>query len=749
MEKRKKWDENIPQELKALDQWVCWGGEKLPKNPYNGKNAKSNDPTTWSDYETAVKAVEKYGLDGIGFMLTDGYFGVDLDNSTEELNHEFVTNLRSYAEYSKSGKGIHVIARGKLPKGRRRKDNIEMYDSGRYFIMTGDKIGDFDIRDATEEIKHLHKKYLDTATEERIKQPKPTAPKKKLEDDEVLEKARSSKNAMLFQILFTGNWENFYPSQSEADMALANLLAFWTGCDMEQMDRLFRRSNLMRDKWDRKQSGTTYGTITLEKAIESTVAVYDPDKEEEVIIDKEGVARPTSSGKYGLHDTGNAQRLVEKFEGLIRYNHENKVWMIWNGKRWKIDNTGEVKRLTDSVVYEMKEEAQRIQDEDLQKKMMRNVQRAFSSSGKEAMIREATHKDGIPCLNDDFDRDKALLNTQDGVLNLKNNELIDHNPDYFMSKITNTGVSNEPPKLWLKFLDEIMEGDQEMIEFIQRAVGYSITGSVTERVIFFCYGTGANGKSVFLNTISELLGSYTTHAQPETIMYKKTAGNVNTDVARLKGARFVTSVEPNEGVRLNEGLIKQLTGGDTVTARHLYGKEFEFKPEFKLWLATNHKPVVRGTDEGIWDRIRLIPFNYRIPEHKRDKAMEKKLRKEFPQILGWAREGVRKWLKHGLDVPEKVTDATKEYRSEMDIINSFIEEKAMRVEGHEEPAGEIYKEYLQWARSNKEYEMSSTKFGREFSRYFDRKRTAQGTVYVGIKLKDHISFGNEEGGHTS
>lgn len=735
--------DNIPSELKKLKQWVCWGGDKLPKNPKTGKNAKSNDPQTWADFDTAVKAIDKYLFDGIGFMFDKGYFGVDLDNSSDELNDEFISQLKSYAEYSKSGKGIHVICRGKLPKGRRRKGNIEMYDSGRYFIMTGNQIGDYDIRDCTEEIKPLHDKYLNTEKRETI-QEQPQQPVQ-LTDDEVISKARNSKNGMLFQVLFSGNWENFYPSQSEADMALCNMLAFWTGKNEEQMDRIFRQSNLYRDKWDRKQSGTTYGHITILNAIQNTGAVYNPN-DTNYLINKHGEVVKKSNKNYQLNDSGNAHRLVDNFYGLIKYNHENKNWIIWNGKRWKVDNTGEVRRLADRVIDEMKVEAFLEEDEDKQKEKLKNVNRAYSSRGKDAMIKEATHLSGVPVLNQDFDLDKDLLNTQSGILNLRNGELIPHNPEYFQSKITGCEYQEgEEPKRWLKFLDEVTDGDKELVRFIQKAVGYSMTGSVIEQCMFFLYGTGRNGKSVFLEVMSELMGLYGTHTQPETIMYKNQSGaGATSEIARLKGARYVTTIEPNEGVRLNEGLIKQLTGGDKVTARHLYGREFEFYPEFKLWLATNHKPIIRGTDEGIWRRIRLIPFTVKIPEHKVDKYLIHRLKKELPLILNWAYKGCQMWQKEGLDSPKAVQEATKEYRNEMDIVNSFIEDTIMEVEGHEEQAYDIYRVYSKWANENNEYEMSATKFGREFSKRYKRKRNSKGTAYLGIKLKDsHYTHKNK------
>ena len=287
--------------------------------------------------------------------------------------------------------------------------------------------------------------------------------------------------------------------------------------------------------------------------------------------------------------------------------------------------------------------------------------------------------------------------------------------------------------MWERFLDEIFEGDKDLIRYVQKAVGYTLTGETVEQCAFFLYGTGRNGKSTFIDIIREIMGSYAANIQPESLMVKSSAGSaINSDIARLKGARLVTSVEPNEGVRLNEGLIKQLTGDDTVTARKLYGEEFEFKPEFKLWMATNHKPTIRGTDTGIWRRIHLIPFNACIPLEKVDKDLKQKLRSELPQIFRWALDGCLLWQKEGLRQPASVMDAVREYRREMDVITAFIEDKC-ELSGAEQ-SSLLYAAYSQWAEDNNEYRMSATKFSLEMSKRFEKVKARNSNFFNGISL---------------
>lgn len=740
--------DNIPQELKDLEQWVCWKGiinekgkiSKIPVNPKTGGGAMSNNPATWSDFETAIKAAETYKLQGVGFMFDEGYFGVDLDNASDELKQEFISTLQSYTEVSVSGTGIHIICRGKLPDGGRRKGKVEMYDTRRFFVMTGNAIGNFPVRDGTEAIKPLHEKYVaDREPTKYMVNLQQT--RNEMTDDEVIRKASSSKNGNLFTLLLQGNWEGLsYQSQSEADMAFSNMLAFWTGKNATQMDRIIRMSGLYRDKWDTKHGKETYGEMTIKNAIAKTLNVYDPNHDSKSVSYNAttGEVNLKNDDNYDTNDTGNARRLVDKFGTSLRFNFENKQWMLWNGKQWMPDVKNQIKTMAEMVVQDMKQAALLQDDRELQKAMMKNTERALSTNGKEAMIKEAQHIDLIPCVNSDFDQNNMLLNTESGIVNLRTGEITQHDRTLMQSKMVHYEIDETTPQLWLKFLGEIFNNDEELIKFIQKAVGYTLTGSIQEQCMFILYGDGANGKSVFLEVLSTLMGDYSVNAQVETILSKKGVGtNASSDLARLKGARMATTSEPNEGSKFNEGLIKQLTGGDTITARFLYGKEFEFKPEFKLWLATNYKPVIRGTDMGIWRRIRLIPFEMKLPKEKQDKMLAHKLMKEIPQILNWAITGALLWQREGLESPESIEEATKDYKNEMDIINTFVDECCQLIKNHETPAKEVYDEYANWSKQGNEYLMSLTRFGKELGKRFDKKKTRTGIVYVGLRLSKH------------
>lgn len=750
--------EKFPAELKKVKQFVCWvGADKIPKNPHTGNNAQSNNPDTWGTFDEALSACEKFGFDGCGFMFANGYFGVDLDHCLDNTDFcdEFVETLQSYAEISKSGNGIHIICKGKLPDGSRRRGGVEMYSSGRYFICTGNVYNEnyLTVKDCTESIKVLHSKYLPTLV------PKAEISSRgvvvDLEDSEIIDKARNCKTGYLFAALYEGNWQGAFPSQSEADLAFCNQLAFWTGRNEEQMDRIFRASGLMRPKWDKKRGAETYGNITIGKACASCSEVYEPGKYSDdtslaiaFFGANKGQSGVSTAEKktYDMTDTGNAHRLYDKFGKVIRYSYNRKKWYFWTGKQWILDEMGEVKKLADDICEDLKREAWAIQDEDIQEQAFKFAKNTANTTRKDAMVKEAQHLNDIPASPDDFDAYTDYLNCQNGIVNLRNGELMPHDPNFMMTKICNCEYQKGKPKRWLQFLDEITGGDADLVEYIQRCVGYSISGSNREQCAYFLYGMGNNGKSTFLDTIADMMGSYASNAQPDTLMLQSrlgsSGGGANSDIARLKSARFVTCEEPTEGVRLNEGLLKQLTGGSKVTCRFLYGDEFEYTPEFKIWVATNHKPTIRGTDFGIWRRIKLIPFEVNIPKDKVDKNLKYKLRKEFPQILAWAVEGCMKWQRDGIQEPEKVVEAVKDYKQEMDLIAGFIDQCVMIDYACYDRmvASDLFKVYSKWAKQNNEYEMSSKKFFMEVGKKLPNKgRDRKGIFYTNIRLTDYAN----------
>lgn len=736
---------NIPSEIKKLKNWVCWSGDKLPKNPNNGLQAQVNNPETWGTYDVAIAAIEKFNMQGIGFIFSKPYFGIDLDKCIDNLDliDEFVDTLGTYAEYSKSKNGIHLICKGEIPVGAKKNGCIEIYSSGRFFIMTGNQYRDnYNISECSQSIIILHSKYLASANKTTTE---PIVDRISLSDEEVLTLARGCRTGAYFEALYRGNWQGVYSSQNEADLIFCGMLAFWTQRNYQQIDRIFKSSALFRNKWGQTttSSSVTYGQKTIEKAIANCKECYSKNmigKEAELVVSGKYSKQKTNIAKeYEMSDTGNANRFSDKFMGNVKYSHINKAWYYWNGKYWCRDESGEMKRLADLTIQDIKQQAFTFTDDE--KKQEAYLKWAIKTAGskmKSNMLIEAQHIPGIPVGANDFDIQDDLINCENGIVNLRNGEIIPHNPSYMMSKISYSAYDNKSkkkPEKWLEFLKDITNGDEDLQNYLQKAVGYSLSGSAKEQCLFFCFGNGNNGKSTFLNVITDIAGTYSLNMQSESIMIKKNTGAVNTDIARLNGSRFVTVAEPEENVRLNEQLIKQMTGGEQLTARFLYGNEFQFNPIFKLWIGTNHKPIIRGTDDGIWRRVVLIPFTVKIPNEKIDKNLSWKLRKELPLIMKWAVDGCILWQKEGLKKPTCIQKSSDEYRQEMDVLSKFVEDCVKVDDKNKIKAGDLYHIYQKWAIENNEYEMTNQKFGKEFVKRFPEKiKDMTGAFYKGCSL---------------
>lgn len=728
--------ENIPKELKEYSNWCLYRlvkkdgkDTKIPINAKTGNFAKSNDKTTWHNFDTCIENMNKFDVNGIGFFFDEPFFGIDIDKIDDDIDmfkhgidgniiSEFLDTLKTYGEFSRSNRGVHFICKGKLPTGNRRKSNIEMYSEGRFFVMTGDSLCDIDyVNECTEEIVPLFEKYLGSVKMEKNDENFTSD----LSVDEILKVALKNEK---FQALFLNN-HNF-PSQSEADMSFCNYLAYYCAKDKEKMDAIFRQSMLYRSKWDEKRGQYTYGEKTLNKAINDCKNVYLKDDDFKLFVGKNDF--------FTFDDTGNAERFLKKYKDVVRYNFDNKEFMIYNSSYWKEDNNSVIKNLAEIVIDDMKNEFKYVNNEDEEKALLKHIKYTRNNKGKENMLKEVRHK--IAISNNDFDKDINLFNVSNGYLDLKNYIFKEHDKEKFFSKISD--VEFNPKKLapkWNKFLREIFLEDEELISFIHKAIGYSLTGSTKEQCMFILYGNGLNGKSVFLEVISALFGNYALNIQPGSLMVKNQQSGANNDIARLKGARFVTTTEPNDGMRFDEGLIKQLTGGDKVTARFLYKNEFEFLPEFKIWMATNHKPIIRGTDNGIWRRLNIIPFDAEIKNI--NKNLKNELLEELPGILNWALAGLKKYHKEGLEKTERIQNLINQYKEEMDIMEQFIEECIVKVKGHKVGASLIYQVYREWATNNGQYVFSNTKFGIEFSKKIKKVTVHGKKIYKDIELKQN------------
>jgi len=439
--------------------------------------------------------------------------------------------------------------------------------------------------------------------------------------------------------------------------------------------------------------------------------------------------------RYHLTDLGNAQRMVARHGANLRYCHPWKRWFVWGGARWAQDDTAQVRRWAKDTVRAIYAEASRLPDEDRRKAVAKHALRSESDQKLRAMAALTESEPGIPVLPNQLDRQPWRLNVLNGTLDLRTGELLPHERADLMTKLAPVGYDPDATcPLWLAFLDRVMDSNEMLIRFLQRAVGYSLTASTVEQCFLILYGTGANGKSTFLQTVSAMAGDgYARQTPIETLLVRQGRGIPN-DIARLQGARLVTAQEAEEGQRLAESLVKQLTGGDRVAARFLHAEFFEFEPQFKIWLATNHKPAIKGTDYAIWRRIRLVPFTVTIPEAEQDKDLGTKLLAELDGILAWAVRGCLDWQRDGLGTPSEVIKATQVYRDESDVVGRFLEACCVQTENTRARAGALYKAYKAWCEESGERPISGTRFGlRLTERGLDKVKTTH-VFYLGIGL---------------
>jgi putative DNA primase/helicase len=730
----------IPQELRRSARWVLWRSEqrdgKPTKVPYqpDGTRARANDPATWHDFNTCLGALANNDYAGLGFVLGDGWAGVDLDGcrdpDTGQVQAEaqqIIEQLRSYTEVSVSGQGIHIICRGTLPPGRRRQGRVELYDANRFFVVTGERVNDYPIRDCTKELAELHQQLFG-ATQGTA--PPPSAHSTARGNGQtawdaqaLLDLARAKfKPPQLakFHRLWRGEWQGLYPSQSEADLALARMLKILLPeSDESEIASYIGLSALgQRDKW-RERADYRERTVR--------VVVSEPPTEARL---------PDTFLKPPLTDLGNAERLVALFGQDLAWT-EAWGWLVWDGQRWAIDNQRRIEELAVATVRAMYRGAAQLDDPDRRKALASWAQRSESRSRVEAMIALARHM--VARKAEEFDRDPWLLNCANGTLDLRTGRLLPRRREDLVTKLVPVNYDPQArcPR-WEQFLREVFAPHSDLIPFIQRAAGYSLTGDTREECLFLLHGTGRNGKGTLLRTLTTLLADYALTADFATFLAGPRDRGPRDDVANMRGRRLVVSQEVREGAPLAESLIKWLTGGDRIRARNLYERSVEWLPTHKIWLAVNHKPIIRGTDDAIWSRIKLVPFDVSFAGRE-DRQLKSKLEEELEGILTWAVEGCRQWLASGLQCPATVHQATQQYRVESDQIGRFIEECCVTTDGGRVRARPLYQAYRAWCEQTGEHPITETAFAMRLAERGLRKaRTSRHTFYVGIQLREEL-----------
>lgn len=787
---------NIPDALKHNASFCVWKLEKrsgrptkVPYNPKTGAMAKTNDPSTFADFKTAMKAYAIGGWDGIGYRVSEGIGAIDIDHCIREdgsLNDVAASILgifsTAYFERSPSGTGLRSFF--KLSPDfaydktvyyiNNRKHGLEVYLPGttnRFVTVTGDMFRNGAVTRNDGSLRTLLDTFMKRSTRVSSKTVEPVS---YLDDDGVIAHASASESGDKFKALYAGNWEEGYDSQSDADMAFVSMLCFWCGNVEEQIDRIFRSSGLMRDKWDRMTGDRTYGQITIRNAIASTSEIYTPiadSSAEDDFEDIEGEAdteqlmfepdfshitltleqmQPHTNPRYQRDEIGIGYAFADFYKPIARFNRERGIWYVYDGAVWRPDeNALAVAELAKKLADRLYTFALQIKDEDTRNRYIKRVQKLQLRKNRRTMIEDA--KSVYPVSHSLFDHNTDLFNCKNGTLNLTTGEFKPHDPADFLTMMS--GITYDPKATcsrWEQFISEVMCSDADLAQYLQKALGYALTGDTSLECLFILYGaTSRNGKGTTMETFLQIVGDYGKTSNPEMLSTK--FGNTNAsgpseEIARLAGIRFVNISEPEKKITFNAALVKRMTGNDTLNARFLHENSFDFKPNFKIFINTNYKPSVSDMTLFYSNRLKLIPFKRHFEEHEQDKGLKSFFAEgtNLSAIFNWCYEGYKRFRAEGLEDPDAVTTATKEYEAESDRVGQFVDAWLEEGEAFEERTSAVYRLYGQWCDKYGYRKENSTNFNNAIQRFFPivRKRPSDGsggptTMLVGCRFLKH------------
>jgi putative DNA primase/helicase len=702
------------ESLKSRSIFLVWKYEDksghVTKVPYGADGCRIGATPKYYPrlvpYETALNAAANFN--GVGFVFV-GFndklhmCGIDIDHKDPE--DEFARAIialfpNAYIERSPSGKGAHIVLLADLSRiptegaklhskyyVKNKDSGLECYIAGlthRYFAFTGDALQDGQDTDQTDDLLRFLNAYMlkDKPSCETAAKPEGRG-ESILSDEEVLKKARSAAGGGKFARLFDeGDTSAHNNDNSSADMALMNMLAFWTRCDTEQMERLFDRSALgQRDKW---QMRADYRKGTVRHAVDNCKDVYEPPHmptaAEDFGLPGRAYVNPLDDKeRYRPSDKGNGYLFADLFADTLRYCPQARGWYIYLDGKWQPDSgDAHTRERAKTVPPYLRRFLSEIEDDGLKKAHDKNVMQLYNLAARERMLKDAQSVN--PLRLEDLDANPDWFNIRNGTINPDTRAFKSHSAADLISK--KAGAAFNPSAtcpLWLKTLDEIFEGKADIIRYFQKILGYSLLGKPVEKEFYILFGRETdNGKTTLIQTVEALMGDYAVNAPPELIAEKRfnDSSRPSGDRARLAGARFLSINEPGRGMRLDEAYVKSITGRDTQTARHLYQTEFQYAVRFVMVVSTNHLPYV--SDQTIFKsgRVRVIPFERRFREHEKNKKLIDQLRQpqELSGILNWVLDGVTAYRQEGLSPPPAVVKETKDYERTSDNVMRFLED---------------------------------------------------------------------------
>src|SRR5215216_6743427 len=706
-----------PGELRTANQFVCWCEEDrdgdITKVPYSvhGGRASSTNPKTWAPFEAAITYAEEHSMAGVGFVFTedDPYAGIDIDKCrnaetgvVEPWARKIVAALDSYTEVSPSGTGLHIFVKATLPGPNNRKGPLEMYESGRYFTLTGEHLDGTptEIHERQDVLTRLYRHVFKDKTPGEANGHRPRTTPLDVGDEDVLALAMQAKNGEKFSRLWRGDTSDYAGDDSRADLALCSLLAFWTDGDTERMDHLFRQSGLMREKWNRHD----YRERTFNRVLEGRTEFYQPG--EKSSANGNGTQPKRAAGKPSppTHD-----ELRDRWiGGNPHHAHGLGEWRRYEAGIWPVVSESSVKAEISEVIEEAKSEGIK------------------PTASILASVTELTRiKVFVP--DERWDADEDVLVCKNGALRISTGELAKHQPGHYAtSAVPYKYDPGARPAIWNYFLRNTVPA---ATNFLQEFAGYALTTEMTHELAVWLFGPPGSGKSTFIAGLAAMLG------HRAGILGLADLERSRFTLADLPGKTLVVASEQPSSYLASTNTLNAIISGEPIQVERKYRDPFTVIPHAKVCWAMNELPRVADANSGLFRRVKVVTFPA-LAENERDPKIKHAIETEGAGILNWALEGLWRLKKRGhFEVPAGVEDATKQFRENNDVPALFIDDRCVRGTDSEVPAAKLYREYKYWCEENGHRPQSSTRVAADWQRLgFERKRTMSGTVYQGLRI---------------
>jgi putative DNA primase/helicase len=730
----------IPVELQALDQWLLWkqvkvrnkktGEVRLTKKPFSatGGLGSSTNPDTWASFQAVRKRLESSNgsYDGIGCVFSDqdGYAGIDLDKCLDangRLKKWAQPILKmfgdTYAEISPSNRGIKIWTRAKLASGTKieflaggEKCAVEAYSQGRYFTVTGRRIAESsgNIRPHQAEV------------------------------EKTLEIARKLVGKAKFNGAAGAAGVNGHAANGSSSSQ--------AGAGGGKIPSGQRHQALLKLGVKLRRQGLDPAAICAALLAWNQDHCDPPKDEKEVIGIAAWIGNHPPGDLLTQHpsDYGNAQRVIQEHGQDLKWSHEKKCWLLWDGRRWRVDYSEQARTLAHETMLDFGAQALKANLDGA----IKFAQASLNTQRIHNMLRDAQ-----PTLTVDmkqFDTHPDLINFNNGTYDLRTRTLGPHKRDHYITKLIPYDYKEKADcPVFLEFLGEVTAKHPELVDYLQRVFGYALTGHTSEKVVFLLTGPTDTGKTTLLTLMRDLLAEYATGIQIESLLAKDLDNNAQADLSDLRGARFAMTSETEAGQKLSVGRIKRITQGfgGVIRVARKFENLISFPETHKLFIDSNSLPEIPETDDSIWNRMHAIPFDNQCPKAKQDKHLGLKLRGEAEGILSGLVDGALAYYQardegKGLDPPAAVRKAVKQWRIESDPIGRFLKEQCTHDEEDEVEVGSFYREYAKWCEDNNDKPVSSTAFGRRMTqepgvRRMPPKKVGRRTQrhYRGVALK--------------